>query len=990
MNILQLTAPSKTEVNKDTKSQQLSDNNAVTGDTPTFYAGFSGDSKPVEKDVSTEKNGGIFSSIIDTIGTFSDFKLPNIGFNVDWANLPIGRNDEMQSKLSSKLGLPASEQARTLVDDYVNQFQNARLAAEWEQQRNSQRSNPQFGNIHPRMPPPVKLSDFITPPVSKRVIFPANPNTETRKLSSVSFGEPLPGSHISKSSGTPFVLGQSVTKQNNINNVQHIINPIDGRTNTANLPHKKYSNSVYFNDKIDKNSVRWSRPEVLIPNSGVHLYQPREQFKPIHPNFPNNPIQIINPPNAALNYSFKSVEKIDTFIDDESQGVPNIDFPHNIIRNINPIQEVSSPTQIIGNINPIQEVSSPTQIPIPDLSQIFDFKFDAVSQNSDKDEVNSLPRIKNSTFTNKSDSTNFSNRADHKDGQPNLPIDPFHEVKGYNHNDNQSNLPVDPSHEVKVDNHNDDQSNLPMDPSHEVKLGNHNEPLINHNMNIDAVSGIIPDPEVYASVSKTSDTYYDDFVEQVETILNKNDFNSVDQTVIKTESDPKTDKNDTINSVDQTVMETESDSITEKESLSHVTFKTIVDDTNSDIVSKVTDEIMSRTTTSASMLFTMTHRPPTIYGNINAVNKHEFESEMNTNDESDPTAFSGKNVNTVTEPIDSHSNKILPHVSLLSDTIQNQKVEGNPLKDHINVYGSYSPLLEKYKQESFPTVPPDQLEERLLHKHFDDNIRYGFISGTDVKNENVMGLNHKTNTVSQSRLEYDYEEQNSGRPHIEEIYPSSDTIPPYSIADDYTQSQSTDHNKYSSSAHAVPETNDPMTAHVSLQQLIPNEFEIFPKESTKTSVSMDISRTGHHVSGNKNSFTELNTKGPTQKYHSENSEFYSENSTIYDEKGIINVTSLDKNESTSNYEVSRKTGIDWYYENYNKLETTTVSIPQKESSEKLIGASIENNEIIFVARNESKEKLVGGTGNTASSHICYELMYMLTLILTIAKFNENT
>lgn len=108
------------KLNSNDRIKQL-DYNVVTGDTPTFYAGSSSSSSGNEEIGHSASEGasvgGLFSglpslpSILETIGSISNLKLPNIGLKMNWPSL--GRLEQGHDILSAKRGHPSSgDQAR--------------------------------------------------------------------------------------------------------------------------------------------------------------------------------------------------------------------------------------------------------------------------------------------------------------------------------------------------------------------------------------------------------------------------------------------------------------------------------------------------------------------------------------------------------------------------------------------------------------------------------------------------------------------------------------------------------------------------------------------------------------------------------------------------------------------------------------------------------------------------------------------------------------
>ena len=119
--IFQVTQQHSQQLVKD-KNQQSLDYNLITGDTPTIYAGNpSVDSNNDESSTSSTLFGSLPSipNILETIGSISNLQLPNIGLNMNWPNLAMGRNGA-NSALSSKMGTPGDNK------DDVNSFDGER------------------------------------------------------------------------------------------------------------------------------------------------------------------------------------------------------------------------------------------------------------------------------------------------------------------------------------------------------------------------------------------------------------------------------------------------------------------------------------------------------------------------------------------------------------------------------------------------------------------------------------------------------------------------------------------------------------------------------------------------------------------------------------------------------------------------------------------------------------------------------------------------
>ncbi|KAK7017980.1 hypothetical protein SK128_003665 [Halocaridina rubra] len=98
-SIVQNTAETSLQSANQNQEQLLSSSNihTVTGDTPTIYAGSgSGHSDDVKQD--SQPGTGLFSglkfpTLPNIIESLTNLNLPNIGLNVNWGNLPIGRQE---------------------------------------------------------------------------------------------------------------------------------------------------------------------------------------------------------------------------------------------------------------------------------------------------------------------------------------------------------------------------------------------------------------------------------------------------------------------------------------------------------------------------------------------------------------------------------------------------------------------------------------------------------------------------------------------------------------------------------------------------------------------------------------------------------------------------------------------------------------------------------------------------------------------------------
>ena len=343
------------KLNSNEQTKQL-DYNVVTGDTPTFYAGSSSSDKD---EVQPSASGGLFSSlpslpsILETIGSISNLKLPNIGLKMNWANFPIGRVDTGDG-LSAKVGVPASDQARganggmdpigpplfiqgpngpIINPEYIQShaipnlsnaekiypstiLEPGRLNYPSSQisptikfpEDNSQgkRSGPNPDSFRfPDDPPKTDMRghdgfpflgpmniDVNQPPTADRTI-----HQRIRPLPSVINVGP------GENSGTPFFPGLSRIQPHNSIRQQtpsHIIGGRPGHGTVSKVNIQRDRNvQVISNLQENKRPIGlWSNPEVINPHSGVSLYQPSEQFKPYHPQHINSPITIITPPNS--------------------------------------------------------------------------------------------------------------------------------------------------------------------------------------------------------------------------------------------------------------------------------------------------------------------------------------------------------------------------------------------------------------------------------------------------------------------------------------------------------------------------------------------------------------------------------------------------------------------------------------------------------------------------------------------------------------------
>ncbi|XP_037803875.1 proteoglycan 4-like [Penaeus monodon] len=115
-------------------------------------------------------------------------------------------------------------------------------------------------------------------------------------LPSVTYVGPGPNS------GTPFLPGLSIKQQGR---------PLPGRPGTQNqgpgrvplTPPPVSSGSSPPGQATGTTwpGNLWSQPEVINPDSGVSLYQPREPFQPYQPHDPNHPITVVDAPNMSSN-----------------------------------------------------------------------------------------------------------------------------------------------------------------------------------------------------------------------------------------------------------------------------------------------------------------------------------------------------------------------------------------------------------------------------------------------------------------------------------------------------------------------------------------------------------------------------------------------------------------------------------------------------------------------------------------------------------------
>lgn len=359
---MQVTQQLAQKLNSNQKVEKL-DYNVVTGDTPTIYAGNANS----EHDDEQPSSGGLFNlpslpTILETIGSISNLKLPNIGLNMNWANLPVGRLD---SGLASKLG--------TLDTDVQGKNRGVEdRPPVWVEGPNGPMLNPYYVETNEDPIPSLENPETIYPvdyiahvvksttPSNEEarsassILFPGNsvkkrgPNPDTfrfpdepprldargpnngfifpgsqmvRPQNSIGNKEPNPHRHHplpsvihvgpGQNAGTPFLPGLPRNQQTVRPGLSHIIGIRPGVSTVSKIPmHNQHSFTKKHHHNVKQTQNKWSSPEVINPLSGVSLYQPSEQFKPYHPPNDNNPIQIIAPPRK------------------HSQDIVNLALPH--------------------------------------------------------------------------------------------------------------------------------------------------------------------------------------------------------------------------------------------------------------------------------------------------------------------------------------------------------------------------------------------------------------------------------------------------------------------------------------------------------------------------------------------------------------------------------------------------------------------------------------------------------------------------------------
>ena len=348
-NFVQVTQQLSHKISSQDKVQQSLDYNVVTGDTPTIYAGNPSGETDIQE--TTTISSGVFgslpslSSVFETIGSISNLQLPNIGLNVNWADMPIGRID---SDLASKMGTVETETQEKKSKKERPPF--------WVDGPNGPILNPAYvpndTNVVPNLKNPEKIypASFLSSLLpalstsrnsqikSSTIIFPdsstgrGGPNPDNFRFpddppkldargqpgftfpgfSSFSIPEsetsqkpalrkPLPAvvhRGPGQNSGTPFLPGLTPKEQNKGPVPSHIIGLRSGVGTVSKIPLER---KTVWNVQSPKREIKWSKPESVNPLSGVSLYQPSEQFQPYHPPNNNNPIKIIAPPNHSNN-----------------------------------------------------------------------------------------------------------------------------------------------------------------------------------------------------------------------------------------------------------------------------------------------------------------------------------------------------------------------------------------------------------------------------------------------------------------------------------------------------------------------------------------------------------------------------------------------------------------------------------------------------------------------------------------------------------------
>lgn len=337
-------------VRSNQSEQLLSSSNihTVTGDTPTIYAGSAG-----HTDDNKQQDSGLFSGIKlptlpNLIESISNLNLPQLGLNVNWGNIPIlGRQDTGLLGKSGPLGMGKPMKG----PDVSNPI--------WVEGPSS--PHPLFPNP-PSPPPPKDLPPPLSPdknpsrgphPVSApggSFVFPTGQGDRLRpgvpgvvvpvtrpsniwalrpqpgrprpgNIQGPGSGQQkrpphqvnfLPGSPILPSithagpgpnSGTPFLPGLSI-KQNGRplpTRPPSVQNQGPGSIPLTPPPVPPGSSPSGQGAGTTWPGNLWSQPEVINPDSGVSLYQPREPFQPYQPHDPNHPITVVDAPNMSSN-----------------------------------------------------------------------------------------------------------------------------------------------------------------------------------------------------------------------------------------------------------------------------------------------------------------------------------------------------------------------------------------------------------------------------------------------------------------------------------------------------------------------------------------------------------------------------------------------------------------------------------------------------------------------------------------------------------------
>ncbi|XP_018026214.1 uncharacterized protein LOC108681673 [Hyalella azteca] len=336
------------------------DYNLITGDTPTIYAGNpSPDPDPPQESSSLFPGLPSLPSILQTIGSISNLKLPNIGLSMNWAKLPVGRIAS-PDPLSSKFGVAASGVERK------NSNSKPPL---WIEGPNGTILNPMFDLQQPLVPSlenPKKiypndlnvshssnsaLDSFASPSISFHtaeegrssqsiIKFPEDrsrnsgflkgPNPDNFRFPDDpprSDGRAQSGFSFPSNGGFPHrqandrrkATPPSLTRQHPLPSVVNVGPGMNaGRPFlpglAGNQPNMRSRPSHIIKSRPGLASVtrvveedtrtqgqtrsqpQWSTPEVINPLSGVSLYQPLDQFMPYQPPRTDNPIREIPPP----------------------------------------------------------------------------------------------------------------------------------------------------------------------------------------------------------------------------------------------------------------------------------------------------------------------------------------------------------------------------------------------------------------------------------------------------------------------------------------------------------------------------------------------------------------------------------------------------------------------------------------------------------------------------------------------------------------------